>query len=232
MKFIIKSTATETACELIKYINDALMEEPERVYNIAFCGGLSPALMYDLWANDFVHTTQWNRIHFWFVDEGCFPPESPESNYSGLWNLLLSIAPVPRENVFRIKGENKPKYEAMRYSNLAKKLIPLKNDLPSFDMVLLGIGEDGHVCSIYPNQQKLLSSAEVYEVSSTPQGQKRITLTGLPIINAERVVFIATGTRKAAIVKEIISSADSCPAAYIAHNGKNVVFFMDRYAYE
>ncbi|NDV59657.1 6-phosphogluconolactonase [Bacteroides sp. 519] len=231
MKLNVYSTATETACKLIQYINEILMQEPDKVYNIAFSGGLTPALMYDLWANDFVESTPWNRIHFWWVDERCVRPENSESNYGQMRSLLLNIAPIPHENIFRIKGENKPEYEAVRYTTLAKKLIPLRNGLPLFDIVLLGVGDDGHTSSIFPGQEHLLSSPDIYEDTYNPHtGQKRVALTGRTILNASKVIFLVTGKNKSSIIKEIFSGGDSYPASYIANHANSPEFFMDEYA--
>lgn len=207
------------------------MNEPQRVYNIAFSGGLTPALMYDLWANDFVGSTPWNRIHFWWMEERCVRPENSESNYGQMWSLLLNIAPIPKENIFRIKGENECEYEALRYSTLAKKLIPLNNNIPEFDIVLLSAGDDGHISSIYPGQENLLSASEPYAVSTNPHtGINRITLTGKPILNAKKVIFFMTGKNKSSIVKEILTSGDSYPVSYIANHARNSLFFIDENA--
>lgn len=231
MEINICSTTTETACSLIQYINTTLMNEPQRVYNIAFSSGLTPALMYDLWANDFVSCTPWNRIHFWWVEERCVRPENSESNYGQMWNLLLNIAPIPKENIFRIKGENKCEYEAARYSTLVKKLIPLNNNIPEFDIVLLSVADDGHISSIYPGQEDLFSVSEPYVVSTHPHtGMNRITLTGKPILNAKKVIFFITGKNKSSIVKEIFTSGDSHPASYIANHSRDSLFFIDEKA--
>lgn len=231
MKLNIYSSATKTACALIQYINQLLQENPDKVFNIAFSGGMTPAIMYDLWAHEFVDSTPWNRIHFWWVDERCVRPENSESNYGQMKRLLLDVAPIPEEHIFGINGANNPKKEALRYSTLVKKLIPLKNNLPFFDMVLLGIGDDGHTSSIFPGNEKLLSSSHVYEATHNPYtGQDRIALTGRTIINAERVIFFVTGKNKAPILKNIISSGDAYPSSYIARRANNVLFFVDENA--
>ena len=144
-------------------------------------------------------------------------------------SLLLSIVPIPYENVFRIQGEKNPKKEAARYSKLVMKEVPVENEFPVFDVVLLGAGNDGHTSSIFPGQEDLLTSNSIYVVSAHPRnGQKRIAMTGYPIQNARYVIFLITGKNKADVVEEICNSGDTGPAAYVAHHAQNVELFMDK----
>lgn len=163
------------------------------------------------------------------MDERCVPPEDSDSNYGMMRNLLLGIAPIPYENVFRIRGEAKPVKEAVRYSELVKQQLPYRLGWPEFDIVLLGAGDDGHTSSIFPGQENLLTSTSSYVVSIHPcNGQKRIAMTGYPILNARHVIFLITGKNKADVVEEICNSGDTGPAAYIAHHAQNVELFIDK----
>ena len=128
-------------------------------------------------------------------------------------------------------GGNKPAVEAVRYSHLVRKNLPVENDMPVFDIVLLGAGNDGHTSSIFPGQEHLLTSSEVYEATYNPNsGQSRIALTGQPIINAEKVIFLIMGKEKADVVSEICMSGDTGPAAYVAHHAREVELFLDQSA--
>jgi 6-phosphogluconolactonase len=96
---------------------------------------------------------------------------------------------------------------------------------------LLGAGNDGHTSSIFPGQEHLLTSSEVYEATYNPNsGQSRIALTGQPIINAEKVIFLIMGKEKADVVSEICMSGDTGPAAYVAHHAREVELFLDQSA--
>jgi 6-phosphogluconolactonase len=107
----------------------------------------------------------------------------------------------------------------------------VENDMPVFDSVLLGAGNDGHTSSIFPVQEHLLTSSEVYEATYNPNsGQSRIALTGQPIINAEKVIFLIMGKEKADVVSEICMSGDTGPAAYVAHHAREVELFLDQSA--
>ncbi len=231
MKLSIYPSSIETARALIHYMVELINAEPKKTFNIAVSGGSTPALLFDLWANDYVDITPWQRIKFFWVDERCVPPEDSESNYGMTRSLLLSVAPIPYENVFRIRGEEQPNKEALRYSELVSKEVPLKDGLPEFDIVLLGAGDDGHTSSIFPGQEALLSSKLIYATSIHPSsGQKRIAMTGLPILAARHIVFLITGKSKADVVAEICHSGDTGPAAYIAHHSPNVELYLDALA--
>jgi len=228
MKPYIYPSTIETARALILHLVEMLENEPDRIFHIALSGGSTPALMFDLWANEYKEITPWERMYFYWVDERCVPPKNSDSNYGLMRLLMLNVAPIPYENVFRIMGENEPEQEAIRYSKLVEEHVPQVNNWPRFDIVLLGAGTDGHTSSIFPGQEYLLTSKKTYERSYNPHnGQKRIALTGQPIMNAERVIFLITGKSKADIVYEICSSGDTCPAAYVAHHAENVELFMD-----
>ena len=229
MKLAVFPSSIETSRALILRLVELMNEEPDRIFNIAVSGGNTPALMFDLWANEYLDITPWNRMKIYWVDERCVPPEDSDSNYGMMRNLLLGIAPIPYENVFRIRGEAKPVKEAVRYSELVKQQLPYRLGWPEFDIVLLGAGDDGHTSSIFPGQENLLTSTSSYVVSIHPcTGQKRIAMTGYPILNARHVIFLITGKNKADVVEEICNSGDTGPAAYIAHHAQNVELFIDK----
>lgn len=234
MKSYIFPSATETARALILHLVKLMLDEPDRTFHIAFSGGSTPALMFDLWANDYSDMTPWERLKIFWVDERCVPPANSDSNFGMMRSLLLGVVPrISYANVFRIQGEDEPGKEALRYSKVVMREVPQSNGLPVFDVVLLGAGADGHTSSIFPGQEDLLSTASVYVANVNPHnGQKRIALTGLPILNARRITFLITGKGKAEVVRDICQSGDTGPAAYIAHHGKQVELFMDRPAAE
>lgn len=229
MKLNMYPSPGATMYALISHILQLMKEEPDRTFDIAFSGGTTPMIMFDIWANEVSSVTEWERMRIWWVDERCVFPDNPDSNYGMMRKMLLSVAPIPRENIFRIRGEEVPQKEAERYSKEVLARVPLKGGCPSFDIVLLGIGNDGHTSSIFPGQEHLLSSPNVYEVSENPYNkQARIALTGNPILNARHIIFLVTGIEKANVISDICTSGDISPSAYIAHHGKNVEFFLDK----
>ena len=231
MKLYAFPSYLATTRALIFRILELMMKEPERVFNIAFSGGGTPALLYELWANEYNAITPWNRMRIFFVDERCVPPLNSESNFKLINDLLLDKVAIPQANVFRIKGENEPVEEAINYSEIVERTLPKVNDWPQFDIVLLGIGTDGHTSSIFPGQENLLRSNQLYAESINPSnGQLRIALTGLPILNSKHVFFLVMGKNKAEVMQEILLSDCGLPAAFIARNGQDVEFYLDEAA--
>ena len=161
--------------------------------------------------------------------EGTYSIIDYESNYGTMRRLLLEEVGMPDEYVHPIYGVNCPEIEAKNYSTLVCRTVPLLGGFPAFDVVLLGAGDDGHTSSIFPGQEDLLTSNDIYVLSTHPRnGQKRIAMTGYPILNARHVIFLITGKSKADVVEEICNSGDTGPAAYIAHHAQNVELFMDK----
>ncbi len=231
MKPYIYPSNSETARALILHIVKMMLDDPERMFHIAVSGGCTPALMFDLWAYDYKDITPWNRMKIFWVDERCVPPENSDSNYGMMRGLLLCRVPIPYEHVFRIRGEENPQKEAVRYSQVVKENVPMQGGWPVFDIVLLGVGNDGHTSSIFPGQERLLTSERIFEATFNPNnGQKRVTMTGAPILNARKVIFLVTGREKVKVVEELCLSGDTCPAAYVAHRAAAVDVFMDDYA--
>ena len=233
MKTFIYPSSIETARALILHLIHQMESEPNRIFHIAFSGGNTPSLMYDLWANEYKNTTPWQRMRFYFVDERCVPPENSESNYGVMRSLLLSVIPIPYNHVFPINGAREPHKEAERYAKIIDKHVPKVTDWPVFDIVLLGAGEDGHTSSIFPGQEYLLTSNHSYEATYNPNnGQHRIAMTGNPMLSARRVIFLLTGKAKGEVVEDIFRLGDTGPASYIAHHAPNVEFFLDSAAAE
>lgn len=197
-----------------------IAENVSGLVNIALSGGSTPAQMFRLWASEYSARTPWKRIRFFWVDERCVPPEDAESNYGMTKRNLLDLAPIPPENVFRIHGENDPASEAQRYAAQAECLIPGT----VFDIVLLGVGEDGHTASIFPGQETLLTAAQTYAVGVHPtSGQRRVTLTGQPLIKASRLCFLAAGRSKRKVVAELSALSGAGPAIWVARNALHPV---------
>jgi 6-phosphogluconolactonase len=172
---------------------------------------------------------------FW-VDERCVPPDDPESNYGMTKKILLDNVNIPPENIHRMAGENNPDSEISRYAEEIKSVVPSRLGLPSFDMILLGMGADGHTASLFPGG-KLLSSAENICGSAVhpASGQKRVTLTRDLINNANNILFLVTGKDKAETFTEIINKtpdAKRYPAAGINPLNGRIEWLVDSQAYQ
>jgi 6-phosphogluconolactonase len=221
----------KTPEELADRFSDRLMEQVKQhagvKFHLAISGGKTPNLLFDALASKYSSSPDWQKVHFWWVDERMVQPTDPESNFGIAEKLLFSKISIPERNIHRIKGENLPEAEALSYSTLIGKNLPGQNGWPGFDLILLGMGDDGHTASIFPNQMKLLSSEQICESATHPtSGQKRVTLTGKAIANSSLIAFLVTGEGKAYRVNEIFLNkpeAHNLPAYHI----KNAQWFVD-----
>jgi 6-phosphogluconolactonase len=180
---------------------------------------------------------RWSQFHFFWGDERCVSPDNPESNFGVANRLWLSKIDIPSSHVHRIQGEAEPTQEASRYAEeIRNHLIANETSsgsslsaIPQFDLVLLGMGADGHTASIFPDRLDVLDSPNFCEVVQHPiSGQFRITITGQVINRASRVVFLITGADKAEVLRQVVEQADNFrtfPAAYV--RGPQVEFFLD-----
>tara|TARA_R110001599_G_scaffold344120_2_gene567330 strand:- start:1663 stop:2379 length:717 start_codon:yes stop_codon:yes gene_type:complete len=202
--------------------------------NIALSGGSTPKILFEILVQKYLDKIDWAKFHFYWGDERCVPPTSGESNYGMTHEYLFQHIKISEENIHRVLGENTPNEEAIRYSQLITENLPSINGLPQFDLVMLGLGEDGHTASIFPHQMELITSSKVCEVAEHPiSGQKRITLSGSVINNAKEVCFLVTGEAKAEKVNEILNITGNCeryPAAYIKPTHGELIWFLDKAA--
>jgi 6-phosphogluconolactonase len=205
-----------------------------KTFHLAISGGKTPDLLFSILAKRYTDSSLWQKIHFWWVDERMVPPSDPESNFGVAKKLLFSQISIPEENIHRIKGENKPETEALSYSAKIQENVPQQNGWPVFDLILLGMGDDGHTASIFPDQMDLLHSSHICEVATQPQsGQKRITLTGKAIFYASKICFLVTGSNKAVRLSEIWNNpekANLLPAAHIHPINGNLQWYIDQSA--
>jgi 6-phosphogluconolactonase len=145
---------------------------------------------------------------------------------------LFDQIKIPTENLHRILGANNPDQEAERYSDLIISKLPRKNNLPSFDLIILGMGDDGHTASIFPNQMNLIGEESICAVARHPgSGQLRISLTGTAINNAQIIAFLVTGAGKKEKVTEVLNHSgdwEKYPASYINPADGTLHWFLDQ----
>ena len=222
--------ANQFALQLMGWIEEYSGE----AFHMALSGGKTPELLFALLAQKYGNSILWQKVHFWWVDERIVSPDDPESNFGAANRLLISKIIIPEENIHRIKGENDPQTEAVSYSELILEKLIKQKEWPCFDLILLGMGDDGHTASIFPNQIHLLDSNNICEVAFHPQSnQKRITLTGKVINHASKVCFIITGAGKAERMAEIWGiqeTSNLLPAAHIHPVNGNLAWYIDEAA--
>ena len=232
MELKIFNTKEEVAREFSVFLNTALKNQEE--YHIALSGGSTPKIVFDELARTYGDQILWENVHFYWGDERCVPPGDEQSNYKMTKDHLLSKINIPEKNVHRIRGEADPAEEATRYSGEIEENLPMTNGLPKFDLVILGMGDDGHTASIFPHQIELWGAEGLCEVATHPDsGQLRITITGKLINNAQKVAFLVTGKNKSEKVKEIINKEGAYPAypaSLVAPESGELIWYLDREA--
>lgn len=195
--------ALAAAERLVEYADDP-RDMTER-FSVALAGGNTPRRVYELLATErFKNQVEWSQVHIFFGDERCVPPEHPDSNYAMAYQALISKVPIPAENVRRIIGEGNANENAWAYENQLRSFFAGLS-WPRFDLVLLGMGEDGHTASLFPNSAALKEMSRWVVPSKNEQsGQHRITLT-VPVFNyAKHIMFLVTGKKKAQRLKEVL----------------------------
>jgi 6-phosphogluconolactonase len=203
-------------------------------FTFALSGGSTPRSLYTLLATK--ASLPWDKIYFFFGDERHVPPDNPESNYRMAKESLLSKAPIPAENIFRIPAENPGASQAAEAyeQTLHRFFNAAPGSFPRFDLVLLGMGPDGHSASLFPGT-KALQEKSRWVVSNWVEKFKtdRLTLT-LPVLNnAAVVMFVVSGQDKAGMLKEVLEGrlpGELFPAKLIKPSNGELIWMVDRAA--
>jgi 6-phosphogluconolactonase len=199
-------------------------------FTIALSGGSTPGILFSILGSGLYENTRWDYVHFFWGDERCVSPEDEESNFGIARKLFFDRIKIPAANIHRIRGENIPEREKKRYANEIQSVTHIRNGLPVFNLIILGLGGDGHTASIFPGNESLLTADSICAVAVHPSsGQKRITITGRVINNADSVVFLVTGSNKALVVADIIERHGivDYPAAFIEPVHGTLKWYLD-----
>lgn len=224
----------DTKQELARYFGDYLLkttqDKPELC--IALSGGSTPKAIFELLAKEYAKSIDWSKIKFFWGDERCVPPSDSESNFRMTREHLFDHVDTRAIHIFRVKGELDPEEAVENYIEAIEENVPFVNGLPQFDIMLLGMGDDGHTASIFPHQMGLWDSDNLCELAQHPDsGQFRVTLTGKVINNSKQIFFLVTGDNKAEKVDEIINTKGSYkqyPAALV--DKSNTIWLLDKAA--
>ena len=198
---------------------------------VALSGGSTPMALYRLLAREPI---DWTRIHVFWGDERLVPPEDPENSYGQAREALLKHIPIPTENIHRVASELDPVAAARDYASILREFAAPPLDWPRFDLVLLGLGEDGHTASLFPGSP-VDATEPVIAVTAQYQGRpaRRVTLTPLVFNAARQVIFLVTGANKAVTLKGVFSdynSSEQIPAKRIQPADGQVTWLVDKAA--
>jgi len=198
--------------------------------NMALSGGKTPGGIFSLLAsNPYRDRLDWSRLYLFWGDERMVPPEHQDSNFRLVQETLLDHIKIPDENVHRMRGEIAPEEAAAEYIELLHD--HFKGDLPCFDLMLLGLGEDGHTASLFPETDAVEESKKHAVAVFVPKLDAwRVTLT-LPVLNAARkILFLVSGKSKSEMVQRIISNkqpAKEIPATMVNPQNGELHWMLD-----
>jgi 6-phosphogluconolactonase len=225
--------ADEAAETIVDAATEAVAEHGR--FTIALAGGSTPRATYTRLAQaDYRERVPWNRTWVFFGDERCVPPDHPESNYRMASAALLSRVPIPPEQIFPMRGEVEDVEAAAAdyIRTLGEVFRTRRGELPRFDLILLGMGIDGHTASLFPGSPALKEvfrpvAAVHAAAAAVPQ---RLTLT-FPVLNAAaRVTFLVAGAEKARAVRVILGEGAMLPAAMVQPENGRLLWMLDRAA--
>ncbi|HTQ55585.1 MAG TPA: 6-phosphogluconolactonase [Bryobacteraceae bacterium] len=200
---------------------------------VAFSGGSTPKLLFQsLVASGF----RWPRVHLFFVDERCVPPNDPESNYRLAHENLIAPAHIPNTQVHRIHAEIKPETAAEQYADDIRNFFGLEEgEQPHFDMLQCGLGPDAHTASLFPGEQSIEDREHIAGAVYIPKMPSKWRVTLLPgaLLAAKNTVFLVSGADKASAVRNVFHQEfdpKHYPAQLISRQGKRVTWFLDQAA--
>jgi 6-phosphogluconolactonase len=222
------------ADEVIRAATDAVARRGR--FTIALSGGSTPKNLYTLIAANASASLPWDRMFFFWGDERHVPPGDPESNYRMAEETFLSKVPIPPANIFPIHAQNPDASAAADdYEQTLRKFFALApGEYPHFDLILLGMGPDGHTASLFPETAALEEKSRLVVANWVEKLKtSRITFT-LPVLNASRcVAFLVSGTDKAAVLHEVLEGngpAEKYPSKLVQPSEGKLIWFVDRAA--
>jgi len=236
-QIIILDTAEElfvrAAEEIAHVAGEAICMHGE--FNLCLTGGTTPERTYDLLATRFELSVDWKEVHFYWGDERCVPPDDPSSNYAMANRTILSKLKVKPEQIHRIRGEDQPEDGACEYEAELRKSLHLGDgEFPRLDLMMLGLGANCHMLSLFPGipalheQHRLVVPVEVDD-----RVRHRISMTAPVMNNSARIMFLVSGESKAAAVKTVLEGTDDperVPAHLVAPKDGVVIWMMDKAA--
>ncbi len=198
-------------------------------FDLALAGGSTPKAAYALLAAEpYRSAIDWSRVRFFFGDERCVPPADPQSNFKSAQDALFGPLGIAPEQIFRMRGEIDPQLAAAAYAGVLRDLL---GPSPAFDLVLLGMGPDGHTASLFPGSDPFEDDAQLVRAPWVEKlGAHRITLTPRAINGARAVAIATAGEAKAEALKNAIQGPHDTvrtPIQAVQPDGGSLSWFVD-----
>jgi 6-phosphogluconolactonase len=202
------------------------------LFTVALSGGSTPRSLYEVLADPeepFRALVPWSNIHFFWSDERHVPPDHPDSNYRMAYDAMFLRVPVSEANVHRTHSENPDAAAAAQAYEQTIKEVTQGSPLPRLDLILLGLGNDGHTASIFPGSEVLHEATRLVAAPWVEQLKTyRITMT-LPLINnAASVLFLVSGSEKAEIVRKVLQGPKRYPAQEVNPVSGELLWMLDK----
>jgi len=227
----VSADAQRAALRAADWIRERIASTSD-VFRIALSGGNTPRLLYTHLASpEFRDSIEWRRVELFWGDERFVPHTDARSNYRMARETLLAHAPVLIDHVHPIVTEGDPESAARRYETVLKSVYgadTLEPTEPLFDVVLLGLGTDGHMASLFP-ESPVLNERTKWAMPASHDGAARITLTYPPLESSRAVLFLVAGSEKADAVRGVFADDQKLPAARLRPQGQ-VIWFLDEAA--
>jgi 6-phosphogluconolactonase len=228
--------ARRAAFHLVEMVSEAA--EASGRARIAVSGGSTPKAAFQLVADPnqpFRKRMPWESLELFWVDERTVPPDHPESNYRMTKEALLDHVPLPQAQVHRMEGELEPEAAAARYESVLRNTFRLEGaEAPRFDLISLGMGDDGHTASLFPHTEAIHEMGRLVTANRVPQKDTwRITLTWPVINHARSVFFLIAGEDKAERVREVFTGPrdpERLPSQLIWPSSGILTLFLDKAA--
>ena len=224
---------SQKAADLFVQISKQAIQNSGR-FAVALSGGNTPRALYSLLAtNAYRSKIDWSKVHIFWGDERCVPPDDEQSNYRMARETLLLHVPIPEQNIHRVLAEMPDHNVAAEdYQRQLASFFQSESGLPRFDLILLGMGPDGHTASLFPGTAALQDTTHLVVANYVEKfGTFRITFTYPVINNAANVVFLVSGPDKAQVLKEVLEGKKQ-PELYPSQNvnptNGNLLFLVDR----
>lgn len=198
-----------------------------RDLHLALSGGNTPIPFFEAMCAQ--ADLPWQQLWLYWSDERCVPPNDPDSNYGLARKHLLSRVHVTKGQIERLRGEVDPEAEASRYNTILRQRLAADGGQPVLDLILLGLGDDGHTASLFPgDDDALVSTDPVLAVMHPQSGQLRLSMTPALINSAREVAFLVTGSGKANILAQVRKTGETYPAQHI--RPEQLHWFIDKAA--
>ncbi len=223
-----EATITFMADHFIALAKDALFQRGH--FYVALSGGSTPQAVYQKLASQHRNSLDWSRISFFFSDERAVSPNDPNSNYFSAMHSGLQLLPIKKEHVYRMEAEKDLTEASLEYEHLILKRVPNRE----FDLILLGMGEDGHTASLFPHTQALkIENRDVVGNRVEQKNTNRMTFTFNLINRAKTICFYVIGKDKKAMVKTVLTpnfSHFDFPATLVGSQAHPALWILDQEA--